>query len=331
MAVTGPKRHHYVPRNYLERFARDSQVFVRRRDGTMFTANGINVAVQSGFYDISLTSGGKSKDVEEALANVEGVTAAAFKAIDETGRAPTPGSRDREILSVYLALQMTRTPEQRERVLFPERLAVFLEGRELTRELVASYLADRHLGFTPTDSEVEGAWTFATVALQERARLTPEFSMRMMMDMVGGLAPLLAALHWCVEHDRKERFITSDTPVVLWRAPTHRDRFEGFGIDSADEIRFPLDPAKQLVLSKTARSLTVRVTPARSAACNQDVALACHHFVACHPRDAGRATKLDLPSKRPTLRFNMGPLRRELPDGRTVEDGELLHMWVPRR
>jgi|GEM_PF-5079744 hypothetical protein len=88
---------------------------------------------------------------------------------------------------------MTRTPEQRERVLFPERLAVFLDGRELTRELVATYLAEHHLGFTPTHSEVEGAWTFASVALQERSKLRHELSMRIMLDMVDTLAPRLAA------------------------------------------------------------------------------------------------------------------------------------------
>jgi hypothetical protein len=329
--VAGPKRHHYVPRNYLERFADSSQLFVRRRDGTNFTTSCVNVAVESGFYDIELPGGGKSKEVEEVLADIEGSTAQVLRSIDDTERAPSLGSHDREVLSVYLALQMTRTPEQRERILFPERLAVFLDGRELTRDLVASYLAEHHLGFTPTDSEVEGAWTFASVALQERSKLTPELSMRIMLDMVGTLAPRLAALHWCVEHDRKQRFVTSDSPLVLWRPPTHRDGFEGFGIDTSNEIRLPLDPGKQLVLSKTPRTPAARVNPSRSRACNQDVAFACHHVIAAHPRERERLAELELPAKRPTLRFNTGPLLRRLPDGETVEDGEVLHMWVPRR
>lgn len=326
-----PKRHHYVPRNYLLRFATDDQVFVRRRDGKTFTTNCINVAVESGFYDIDLADGGKSKDIEKILADVEGATADVFRMIDDTMEAPPPGSSEREVLSVYLGLQMTRTPEQRERTLFPERLAVYLDGRELTRDLVASYLADHHLGFTPTENEVDAAFDFASVVLQDRAILTREFSMRMMLRSVTDLAPRLAQFEWSVEHDRKERFITSDTPLVLWRTPTVRDEFEGFGIETAEEIRFPLDPAKQLVLTRRPRTPSARVNPMRSATANQDAAFACHDFVIAHPSQRTRVEQLQLPVRRPILRFNTGPLLRQLPDGRTVEDGEVLHLWVPRR
>jgi hypothetical protein len=329
--VAGAKRHHYVPKNYLERFASRDQAFVRRRDGTTFTANCVNVAVEAGFYDIEMQDGGRSKVVEETLADVEGATAEVFRAIDEAMAAPAAGTAEREVLSIYLALQMTRTPEQRARILFPERLATYLDGRELTRELVGTYLADHHLGFTPRANEIEGAWTFASVALRDEYVLTPELSMRIMLTSVSDLAPRLAALYWCVEHDRKERFVTSDTPLVLWRTPTYRDEFEGFGVETAEEIRFPLDPGKQLVLSRSPRSPSARINPARSAACNQDVAYACHNFIIGHPRERARLEDLDLPAKRPTLRFDTGPLLRRLDDGRTVEAGEVLHMWVPRR
>jgi len=101
-----------------ERFADGDQVFVRRRDGTTFTTNCINVAVESGFYDVELEGGGKSKKVEEILADVEGATTGVFRMIDNTMEAPPHGADERDILSVYLALQMTRTPEQRERICF---------------------------------------------------------------------------------------------------------------------------------------------------------------------------------------------------------------------
>jgi hypothetical protein len=226
---------------------------------------------------------------------------------------------------------MTRTPEQRERTLFPERLASYLDGRELTRELVAAYLENHHQGFAPSDNEVGAAFDFASVALRDPSVLTPEFSMHIMLRSVSELAPRLAELEWCVEHDRKERFITSDTPLVLWRTPTYRDDFEGFGINNADEIRFALDPAKQLVLTRKPRTASARVNPSRSAATNQDAAFACHNFVIAHPNQRGRVEQLELPVRRPTMRFNTGPLLRQLPDGSTVEDGEVLHMWVPRR
>lgn len=63
-----PKRHHHVPRRYLERFAVDGKVLVRRRDGKTFETNPVNVAVESGFYDVSGRTGGKPADVEGILA-----------------------------------------------------------------------------------------------------------------------------------------------------------------------------------------------------------------------------------------------------------------------
>lgn len=106
---------------------------------------------------------------------------------------------------------------------------------------------------------------------------------------------------------------------------------KGFGIENGEEIRCPLDPAKLLVLSRRPRTPSARVDWSRSAASNRDVAFACRHFVIAHPRERVRVAELELPAKRPTLRFNTGPLLRKLPDGRTIEDGDILHMWVPRR
>ncbi len=185
----------------------------------------------------------------------------------------------------------------------------------------------------PTSAVISdtGHFDFATVALRDRSILTPEFAIRTMLSSISELAPRLAQLDWCIEHDRKERFITSDTPLVLWRPPTARDKIEGFGIETAEEIRFPLDPAKQLVLTRRSRARSARVSPARSAAANQDVALACHNFVVAHPTQSVLVEALELPAHRPTLRFASGPLLRKLPDGRTTEDGEVLHIWVPRR
>jgi hypothetical protein len=51
-----------------------------------------------------------------------------------------------------------------------------------------------------------------------------------------------------------------------------RHEFEGFGIETAEEIRFPLDPGKQLVVTRNVRTPSARVNPARSGATNQEAA-----------------------------------------------------------
>ena len=75
---------------YLERFSRQGQVFVRRREGNTFTSNCINVAVESGFYDVRAGDGSSStsKAVEATLSDVEGAVSPAFNEIDRTGAPP---------------------------------------------------------------------------------------------------------------------------------------------------------------------------------------------------------------------------------------------------
>lgn len=329
--MTDAKRHHYVPRVFLERFAEDGSLCVRRRDGKTFMTGATNVAVESGFYDLRLDDGSTSKAVEHILADIEGLIANVFRAIDESGEAPAPGTPNREVLAVYLAVQYTRTPEQRGRVLFPERLARYLAGRELTRDLVAEYLAVEHLRFTPGESEVQAAFDFASVALRDPDVLTAEFAMDMMLRSIEHLVPVLDELEWTIEHERKGRLITSDTPLVIWRPPSARDAFEGVGIGNAHEIRFPLDPAKQFVVSKRRRPPTVRITSDRVVSCNLDMIAGCHQFILGPPRLQRQLFEPDMKPHMPELRFNTGPLYERQPDGTNAYKGEVLHTWVPRR
>lgn len=320
-----------MPRFYLERFAHEGALHVRQRDGRTFTTSADNIAVRTGFYDVTRPDGEISKEVEDWLSGLEGEAATAMRKIDDTLAAPGLDDPDRAVLSLYLAIQLARTPEQRERMLFPEEVGKFLAGREITKELVAEYLRDAHLGFAPKDGEIQGAFDFADFVLRQPTPVTAEMSMEIALSTSRDTAPALATMHWSVENDRKGRLITSDGPLVLWRTPTSRDAYEGFGINGAEEIRFPLDPTKQLVLTPKTRPVSIRISPQRSSACNQDLAYACHNFVVGSPREEIRTAELILPPKRPVLRFNFGPLHRELPDGTLVSDSEVIHSWVPRR
>lgn len=325
-----PKRHHQVPRAYLNRFGRSETVRVHRRDGKTYESSTLNVAVESGFYDVPDGHGRRSSEVEERLAEVDGAAAEAIAGIDREGQPPHEGSDYRFTLAVFLGLQMTRTTRHREQVMFPERVAAWAAGRELTQELVADYLAQEHLGFTPRPREAEGAFLFVSKALEDGGA-TSEFAIRMMLRMVEAFVPRLLQLNWSVEYDRKEQLITSDTPVVVWRKPTPMDEFEGVGVDTAGELRFPLDPGKQLVLSKRRRQRTMWVEPHRVRRSNADMADGCHRFVVGNPATPRVIDRVRLGPLAPVVRFNVGPLVVEGPDGRKIRDSEVLHMFYPRR
>jgi hypothetical protein len=330
--MSTPKRHHFVPRAYLDRFGENGTVRVRRRDrSATFVTNTLNVAVRCGFYDHPDGPENERGELERELARLDDAAAEAMRVIDREGVVPRLGSQERLTLAIVMAQQLTRTPELRERALFPLRIAEYADGREIDRPLVEKYLRDVHLGFQPRPQEVEAAHDFVTFSLRDEHDFH-DFALRSMFTSLDELAPRLLTRRWTLEVARKPRFITSDLPLVMWRPPTPRDNFEGVGLENSDEVRFPLDPGKQLVLRPEGPDTeVVEVEPGRVRACNQDVAAGCHEFVVGHPRRGLQLDKLELAPRRPVLRLNSGPLYVTGPDGETIREGDALHMWVPRR
>jgi hypothetical protein len=325
-----PKRHHQVPRAYLERFAVDGKVRVLRRDGKTFDTNPINVAAESGFYDVTDDLGEKSSVVESLLESVETAAHVALGEIDRSRRPPDEGSQDREALARFVAFQMTRTSQHREQVMFPVRVMEWAGDRSLTRELLAEYLEHEHLGFAPDDREVEGAFVFVSQHLTDPTVLTDEFAIVMMMEATVAMMPRVLALNWTVEIDPRRELITSDVPVIPWRKPTFRDHHEGLGIDKAEELRFPLDPGKQLVMSRRQRPPAIEAHVHRVRRSNADLAAACHRFIVGSPNNSEVAAQR-LDARRPALRFWTGPLYMPGADGAMErQDGEVIQVWVPR-
>jgi hypothetical protein len=326
-----PRRHHQVPRWYLDRFA-DGRLFVRRRDGRSYRAGPKNVAVEVGAYDIEAADGETSAEVEHLLATIEGKAAAVVNEIDRTGRPPTEGSEARGVLAMFLAFQMTRTTEYRERILFPHQVRDYAAGRPITQELVGEFLEKEYLGFAPSHGEIEGAHFFATLGLDDPTLLTREFAIELMLQNVPVYVDRLLGWRWTIEIDPSRQFFTSDVPVVRWRAPAPHDEYRGFGLDNATEIRFPLDPSKQLVLVKRHRAVTLRVAQHRARRCNADMADGAHLFVIGHPKHRASIERLNFPTRRPVIRFNVGPGYQVNPDGsETKMDGEIMQIWSPRR
>lgn len=82
MGMGKAKRHHFVPRSYLERFGRDDRVAVRWRERTApVVTRTQNVAVESGFYTTEAEDGSKSIAIEEALADIDGAAHTAIAAV----------------------------------------------------------------------------------------------------------------------------------------------------------------------------------------------------------------------------------------------------------
>jgi len=224
-AVNEPRRHHHVPRFYpTVGVARSSEC--SSSAGRASSSRAIPAASPSS--PVSTTS--STPPATCLLTSNDG-------SVRLNGPHRSCCAADRQSFAHFLALQYTRTPERRERIRFPEMVSGWLAGRDLSRELIAEYLTDVHLGFVPADDEIEGAFTYVPVALHDVELSTNEAAMRMMNLGAQQVSPAIEAMRWTVEDDRRGRFISSDTPLTMWRPPTpatsskesestHRPRFD---------------------------------------------------------------------------------------------------------
>jgi Protein of unknown function (DUF4238) len=323
-------RHHYVPRAYLEGFGIPDLVLVRRRDKPKpFPSNPINVAVKIGFYDVDNPDGTTSDEVEKWLADIDGDAIKVMRSIVADGTPPATGSAERQLLANYLAIQLTRTPDARERFLFPFRVIGYAAGREIDADLVREYLETVYLGFAPGANEVDTALTLATVAARQSRSLSRAEVIGSTMTGIQRIAEVIIRKHWCLEIAREPGFLTSDSPLPLWRKPTFQNQRSGIGVANAEEIRFPLGVAHQLVLTERPRDSVLRVEPDRVRRCNADMAAGCYQCVVGHPEHPKWIETTNLAPRGSVLRMETVAVVKRLPDG-TEAPGEAVHIWVER-
>jgi hypothetical protein len=323
---SAPKRHHYVPECYLKAWAINNEIAVRRRDAKRpFVTGPSVVATEIGLYGDGVIASAREKmfgRLEEDWPRLR----------EKVITSESLSSDERHQVSLFMALQIVRTREHLAQQEFVTAIAKFSDERPLSRDTVRRFLTERHLGFPPEDSEVEGAWTLASYVLGHGQAPTRDESLQTGIQIaLEQLGPRLGRMSWTLECCRKSILITSDRPVMFWRSKSVRDQIEGIGLEGAEEIRFPLDPGNMLVLRHAAANGVKRekVEPKRFVQVNSDVASQCFEFIVGRPTQARKLGELRLASKRPSLRFNVGPGIRKLPDGREEPMGDVLHMWIP--
>lgn len=321
------KRPHFVPASYLRAWAgNDEQVAVRRRNGVkVYKANVINVAVEAGLYG----RGPAGQSREEEFGKLEEVWPELREAL--TSQGGTVRAEIRAEVSLFAAVQIIRTRESLARAEFLSAFAEFSTQRPVTREDMRAFLTERHLRFPPSDREVEGAWTIASAVLGREEPPSKDDVVGTLLGIaVREIGPRLAKFHWTVEHCRKPMLFTSDRPVMCWRPRSPRDKYEGIGVETADEIRMPLTPNDLLVIRRVGLDAGIeQVQPRRFERVNAAVASQCHEFVVATASYDRKLELLPIAPHRPVLRFDIGPGVQTLPDGRQEPMGDIVHTWVP--
>lgn len=113
-------------------------------------------------------------------------------------------------------------------------------------------------------------------------------------------------MNWTVHKFRGAPLISSDSPVHSWRRPTQDPEPRGVGIETADEVRFPLSPSALLVMDRgPRRSSTPQWSTRKPRPINTEIAHRCHQFIFGTRQSTIAIDQLTLSDWPPRLRFRM--------------------------
>lgn len=299
-----PRRHHLVPKFYLEGFARDDgRIRVIRLGETTsrFVTSVINAAVEVNFYVVE-TEDGPSADVEEMLSGIEGRANNAIQALLADG---LPLDEElRADLAIFLGFQALRDRRARD-----------------AQNQITDFLAKAHLvalgpnqirkaieeieGLTPSEEEIQQQLAF--FADHERYKVLQHTNelVRTMLETAEGAAAMIAARTWQLLTFDEPSLVTTDSPVVQWQHPDKCGGFYGVGIGTADELRFPVDRHHGLVIAweAPAGEVTRVGTPGMAAAFNRSVLAGAYQTVFHHPEGPEIDDTL-LPQPHPPMQFS---------------------------
>lgn len=266
------KRPHFVPRTYLRAWAdSDDQVAYRRRGGNAIPKSVKNVAVVGGIYGL-----GELGDACEMMYQDIEVEWPDLRR-DLIAHGDLQGDQ-RRLFAVFAALQLMRTEKHAEQMNFTSNVAATTAERPIPKDAVRDYLCDLDDGAEPDESEVEGAWAFVCGQLSMFGEPTGTLNHSVGVDVaVTAIAPRMETMNWTVHKFRGAPLISSDSPVHSWRRPTQDPEPRGVGIETADEVRFPLAPGALLIMNRGPRNgSTPQWSTRNPRSINAEIARKCH-------------------------------------------------------
>jgi hypothetical protein len=217
-----PRKHHYVPKFYLQGFSDTGklQVFDRYHRRYQSKSPG-GVAFERDYYTIDTLAEQDTAIIEEGYGKVE---TAAAPLISRLQQPCTLNAVERENLALFVAMQQARVPDTEKRI---------IEGTEKGYQAIARQMANitatddrafeasrrRFRQTTGEESQVTPA-DWASLATGERFRLKVtvphDYVIKEMLELALEVASYIYRMDWTVLYTPSGRaFITSDNPFVI--------------------------------------------------------------------------------------------------------------------
>jgi len=262
--MTTARKHHYVPKFYLEGFTREergSLVVYDRARKQYRSQKPVNILHIRDYYALEQEDGTLNYDIEKAFSQIEGAAKAIIVKLDEGGSLTDV---ERLELALFTAFQFTRTP-------------AFLATIEA---------ADRGLAERLTDLLAPSGHTLSDVVdkngdpigsfIRHRDDL-----LRLALKLAMEMAPALSQMNMAVIERPTDRtsFVTSDSPFCL--VAISPSRHVGVGVLSDNSLKLmPLSQKSCLFIQGKGGGFT-RSTADREQvrSINLTVAMRCRDFL----------------------------------------------------
>ncbi|NVN96527.1 MAG: DUF4238 domain-containing protein [Bacteroidetes bacterium] len=207
------KRHHTIPRCYLENFTDENGfVWVLDTKDNIFNIKPENVLLENHFYTITLKNGEKSLVVEDTLANIEGAYISIFE--NKIKNNLFLNDEERAKVSVFIAALFLRTKSHREdlRSLFSQLKNSMVDWKKQFESM--SEEGKRILAATPSSGKGE---SIKIEDVDNYLDNLNEYHSVSTIEQLPGIAQIIFDMKWSVWTNKDNKFITSDNPVVLLR------------------------------------------------------------------------------------------------------------------
>lgn len=226
--VSTPKRHHFLPRFFLEGFSRDGHVAVYDREKNEYRVQNVKDTAVIGYYYSAIDEeGNKDGRIESLLSAIE---SEAKPVIAKMDNHESLNNEDRERLAVFIGFLFARTPEfeamvnqiseggikHMMRIMYPnERLTQQRYGKDLERfGLTAKAMVD----FVQEDHY--------KIVLHRNA------SLHAMLQLGMSLSNMFLHMNWLIAHPEtdKQSFVLTDSPVNVYPPRSYKPGFYGVGM-----------------------------------------------------------------------------------------------------
>ncbi|GAB7303712.1 DUF4238 domain-containing protein [Clavibacter michiganensis] len=245
------KKHHYVPKFYLRKYATDTEQIrtVRLPGDRWYTSSITDTGSENRFYTIPQNIV-NPESLEDAFGEIENAAAPVLRDI-EAGKWPL-SLDDRVAVAAFVTMQALRGPDQRRLMNSLQLEMVDRESRYVAEHGAAQWFADH--GVHADEKQAAKAWQLLIRADEPFVEIDAAYHAGQIGRLAETVLPHILARRWSLIKLDIPSLITSDAPVSLNDV---RDGRPGpWGLLNAPTISFPLSRTMALILAKAVPAQT---------------------------------------------------------------------------